>query len=284
MNENEAPTEAGNPPQQLTPSETPMEDRDNILPKGVRVPHPRWPYFINVSFSNWFRTTVNPLVWHLVDAREFPLPFQRTHVFAAGLDSGLWIDAWRWSSAPFWDGSATIERKVTCRPDALLHPELMLEVFVLLTSGRIKDRARAKRILDLLSKAHAGSEPQWSQPFPELNPGVKNHTWGAALPGRQGREKLAASLRSVLIIWREAEQGGRRVGRPRKGAGVNPRPVEKSSSGEYRNALMAYRALLDESGVLQRAASELYGAESLELGSVPLRTLEDAIVWLESHE
>lgn len=248
---------------------------------SATVPLPRYPHFILPTIKNWFRTTVNPIVWEFLRLRlgalHFPLKTTLAPEAMQLADMGLSVDLNMWALSSF-DDKAPLERRIRHRPDALLDPRITKEIFDLLTSGRTPDRERAQLALDALAMRHSGDEPK-TVPSPV---GSTTRTWGG--PKRQGRDRdgLLRGLVSQVIVWETVHEDPS-LSKPEVIRRVrNKKNISPTSVRENLLARRSYLELLDLLDLLKPVAMRLYELSQFDAAEVACRSLRHATEWLEA--
>lgn len=241
------------------------------------VPLPRYPHFVHPTYRNWFRTTVNPLVWYLVEEQRLGVAYpSRTQLIEyARTDKGLYIDVWRWVRDPLEFQDAALEQQVRCRPDVLLDFRVVQQLFALLTSGYEDDRKQAERIWKALSQRHAGRPPTVAT----TEYYVESH-WKGSSTNRAGRAQLEKNLDAQRFIWE------RRVNEPDASDSAlieEVKPQLGLSANHVRNhlrSLSEYRELLASHDDLRVVGRRIYGESGSEAAALALASLKGALEFL----
>lgn len=264
------------------PSSDPVSDSGKPTPNNpqgdfIAMPVPRYPWYVQPTATNWFRTTVNPLCWSLVP--EHTTIGDRNHSadmivpeFQDILLDPLWfVNFFAVENSPLKD-------RVQHRPDALLHIPTLRQLFQLLTSGRTADREEATRALHALSSYAPHGAPRV---IPE-NSGIQEWTYGRPKERQPGREALGETLRKQIVVWSEKVNDPSRSQRARIRAIEARADVHLTSKAirDHENTHREYCDLLESSRRLQAAARELYGPGSFAIDVVALTSLQDAVAWL----
>lgn len=241
---------------------------------------PRYPYFIHPTVDDWYRTTVNPLVWAaLPNGAKLDRYEPRYSALQSQWQSdGIWLEFTHWISSFSSATGIPIDRRIKYRPDALFDPRNVEELFSLLTSGRIDDRKLARTALEGMCTPYLGGGPEVEKNIPGFR--VTKHA--GPKPKRAGREKLAVSLGVQERVWtakRQApESSALAILRAHR---VAEKGCSETTVRNHLEALADYRDLLSSSNILANAAAESYPDAPPE--EWPTRSLADAIDWLNEE-
>jgi len=244
------------------------------------VPVPRFPWFVYVSYKNWFKTTVNPIVWELNPVRLLRPTAEEVGrcselvAFGYELDSHLWMRPREWAAAVF--DPEQCER----RPDAIFESAVGEYLFALITSGRRSDTEQAVRFVKAMARRFAG----------EIDRRVILEGWGREVawakpkknPAR--RDRLAESLGVQLLVWQRhlADPSATQSGTARLASDQEDSDVGLTHATEHVRILSEYRSFFVEREEMRTAAGSLLGEDDVQdFASVALASLEGAIQWLK---
>lgn len=253
----------------------------NPPPPSRDVPGPRYPFFIHPTASNWFRTTVNPLVWALIELECRPV--SSTLIGRASILMSKWmlIDTWMWDMVPSTSPGASLEDRVRHRPDSLFDPSLMTELFALLTTGRSSDLRRAHIVFKALASRHSGAEPErWEfKKGEEIE--ARETFFKRPSRNRPGREELLEDLRQQAVVWELATAMPEPSDRSISIQAAEKLGISASHTGNHLTSRRFYLHLLRNEKLLQDVVLGMYCDLAGDHSQVALRTLHDAIEWLD---